>query len=73
MKLFTSGAAIVLALCTASCAEFEPRRGVGTWSGNLDAGRQTASRAPPMDANRLVAERDCTTAYPPIGGNLRCM
>lgn len=67
MKYFTSGAAIVLTLCTSSCAVFH------STDGDFGAGRRYAFREPPMEPNRRVAERDCGRQFHADGGNLRCM
>ncbi len=67
MKYFTAGAAIVLMLGTTSCAIFDSP------DGDFGEGRKYAYRAPPMDPNRTVSERDCHRAFNLGGGNLRCM
>ena len=64
MKTFTSGAAIVLILCTTACASSNGKDGVGN---------QHAFNAPPMDASRRISEQDCRYAFNFDGGNLRCL
>lgn len=75
MKYFTPGAAILLALCTASCATTTQYDRYGFPSGN-NAGKhyEYSFRTPPMDSNRVVLELDCGGAYAvSTSANLRCM
>ena len=70
MKLFTTGAAIVLALCTASCATDRPYDRYGHPLDNVSA---KGSVRAPMDPNRRIIELSCRDSYITDGGNLRCM
>ncbi len=73
MRYFTSGAALMLALCTTSCASFYSLDSNGMSSNELSVDRKQAFHAPPMEPNRLVSEQDCRRAFNSGGGNLRCM
>jgi hypothetical protein len=73
MKHFTSAAAILLALCTTSCASVDSaatRHGMsaGDWSN----GRNQTFVAPPMDPNRRISQQDCRYAFIYDSGNLLC-
>lgn len=63
MTYFTSGAAIVLIICTTACASS---------NGNAGIGDQHAFNAPPMDPSRRISEQDCRNPFSFDGGNLRC-
>ena len=70
MKYFTSGAAILLVLCTTSCASYD------RYGNPKDTGGKTAEyalRVPPMDPNRRIIELNCRDSFLTDGGNLRCM
>ena len=70
MKYLTSGAAILLALCTASCASDRPYDRYGHPLDNVSA--KSSVRAP-MDPHRRIIELNCRDSYTTDGGNLRCM
>jgi len=72
MKLFTFAAAILVALCTTSCATDSGYDRYG--KPRNDGGKENsyALRAP-MDPNRRIVEVDCRNSYYTDGGNLRCM
>jgi len=74
MKYLTSGAAIVLVLCTASCATEYPTASArhGLSKNILMDGEKDSLRVPPMDPNRRISAQDCGNAIGIDGGNLRC-
>lgn len=74
MKCFNSGAAILLALCTASCATTQYDR-YGFPSGNNRGEHyEYAFRTPPMDPNRAVFQVECGGHHAVYtSANLRCM
>jgi hypothetical protein len=71
MKYFTSGAAILLIICTTSCASSNSTSGHGTPDG-ASIGEKHALRLYPMNPSRKIAERDCREAFDSNGGNLLC-
>ncbi len=75
MKYLTSCAAILLALCTTSCASTNSSDRPGVVGGDTRGGKQYeyALRVPPMDPNRRIIELNCRDSYVTDGGNLRCM
>jgi hypothetical protein len=73
MKYLTSGAAILLVLCTTSCASTNSSDRPGVVGGDTRNGKQYSLAARPMDPNRRIFELDCRDSYTTDGGNLRCM
>jgi hypothetical protein len=75
MRYFTSGAAIVLVLCTASCASDSPTATArhGLSRNILMDGEKGSLLVPPIDPNRRISAQDCRNAFNSDGGNLRCM
>ena len=75
MKHLTSGAAILLILCTTSCASTNSSDRPGVVGGDTRGGKhhEYALRTPPMDPNRRIIELSCRDSYSTDGGNLRCM
>lgn len=71
MKLFTSGAVIVLALCTTSCASIREYDRHG--QPRADASGKDYVKFAPMDPNRRIVQLNCRDSYSTDGGNLRCM
>jgi hypothetical protein len=70
MKYFTSGAAIVLVLCTTSC--MSSRIPPGHVPDPEEASEKHTLRAYPLNPSRKVSAQNC---YEPIntdGGNLLC-
>ena len=63
MTYFTSGAAIVLIICTTACA---------SGNRNVTVGDQHAFNALPMDPSRRISVQDCRNAFNFDGGNLLC-
>ncbi len=69
MSYVRSGAAVALAICTTSCANYDPydRYGWGwEWS------RERTQIVPPMTPDRRISEQDCRNAIAFDGGNLHC-
>lgn len=73
MKYLTSGAAILLILCTTSCASNNSYDRYGNPKDASGRHAEYALRVPPMDPNRRIIELDCRNSYTTDGGNLRCM
>ena len=75
MKYLTSGTAILLILCTTSCASTNSSDRPGVVGGDTSSGKQFGYtlRVPPMDPNRRIIELNCRDSYTTDGGNLRCM
>ena len=73
MKHLTSCAAIVLALCTASCASTNSSDRPGAVGGDTRSGKQYGYAVPRMDPNRRIVMMYCRNSYATDGGNLRCM
>jgi len=71
MKHFKTGAAIALALGTASCATYNSTDYAGVQTDTMPAPRHYA--IPPMDPNRTVIELDCGGSVQfHTTSNLRC-
>ena len=68
----TPAAAIVLVICTASCASSNSPGGYGMSGSTAGATTYTTFAAAPMDPNRKVAEQDCSKPVELDRGNLRC-
>jgi hypothetical protein len=66
MTCFTSGAAVVLIICTTACASTESSRDPGI-------AEKHAYNAPPMEPSRTISERVCRYAFNHFEGNIRCM
>ena len=74
MKYLTTGAAILLGLCTASCAtDSEYDRHGAPRDAKVGRHYEYSNRVPPMDPNRRIIELNCQNSYSTDGGNLRCM
>jgi len=86
MTYLKTGAAIALAICTASCASSGPV-GYGRSDDLVTVDQYYAThqvnlvtvddyyaefRALPPDPNRKISEQDCTTPFTFDGSNLRC-
>lgn len=72
MTYFTSGAAILLIICTTSCASSDSSAGHRMSGGSMSVGEQHALREHPMEPNRRISEQDCRAAFNFDGGNLYC-
>ena len=75
MTYLTAGAAIVLILCTASCASDSPTASErhGMPRNFLRDGDYDTMRVPPMDSARRISALDCRNTFYYDGGNLRCL
>ena len=74
MKCLTTGAAILLGLCTASCAtDSEYDRHGAPRDAKVGRHYEYSLLVPPMDPNRRIVMMDCRNSYTTDGGNLRCM
>jgi len=71
MKYFTSGAAILLIICTTSCASSNSTAGHAMLDGQ-SVGEKHNLRAHPMNPSRLISVQDCRAAFYSDGGNLLC-
>lgn len=71
MKYFTSSAAILLAICTASCASGNSTAGRGMPEAE-SVGEKHVLRLHPMDASRKISAQNCREAFYSDGGNLLC-
>jgi len=74
MKYLTTGAAILLALCTTACTTVQyDRYGFPRDATPTGKHYEYSLRVPAMDPNRRIVEMNCSNSYITDGGNLRCI
>jgi hypothetical protein len=71
MKNFTSGAAILLIICTTSCASGNSTAGHAMLDGE-SVGAKHNLRVHPMNPSRLISTQNCRETIYSDGGNLLC-
>jgi hypothetical protein len=74
MAYLKLGAAILIAVCTASCASSNSSGGNAMADGFVTVDEHYSGVAPQMAPGRKVSEQDCNkSSFVSDGGNLRCM